>query len=374
MYNGQFAKGIVHLVIFGLLTFLSENVNSIFGLFVAGWMFYMVFEAYHTAAARRDGLPLPNAFGFNDIGERMGFGKTWYAPGGARAGAAATAEVPPVQAAQAQAAQAAASTPPVYQTGYAPVNYVPVGTAPDWVGYVPPTAFSGNAAVATAPITAPMTQAARDAGFSSTAYAETYTGPVQPPYAAPAAATVTPVEVPARRIPSGAFWLIGLGVLILIANLLPDWKLTEQWWPPLLFAGLSVWLFTRRLRSGVPLVCILRWPVVLMVLAVMLALHAASAPVTAGVTLSVLLIVFGALLLLERTAGVGQHAAPPIDPYAGSVYGMTPPVEGASSRAAWTAPVDVASGVDAGSQGVDRQEVERESVGPHNVDSQKGGE
>ncbi len=37
----------------------------------------MAFEAYHTAVARRDGLPLPNAFGFNDIGERMGFGKSW---------------------------------------------------------------------------------------------------------------------------------------------------------------------------------------------------------------------------------------------------------------------------------------------------------
>ena len=31
------------------------------------------FDAYHTARARRDGTPLPNPFGLNDIGERFGF-------------------------------------------------------------------------------------------------------------------------------------------------------------------------------------------------------------------------------------------------------------------------------------------------------------
>ena len=67
MYNGQYAKGIVHLVVFALLVSLANDVNGIFGLFIAGWEAYMVIEAHHTARARRDGTPLPNPFGLNDL-------------------------------------------------------------------------------------------------------------------------------------------------------------------------------------------------------------------------------------------------------------------------------------------------------------------
>ena len=35
-----------------------------------GWVFYQAFEAYHTAKARRDGLPLPDPFGLNNIRTR----------------------------------------------------------------------------------------------------------------------------------------------------------------------------------------------------------------------------------------------------------------------------------------------------------------
>ena len=135
-----------------------------------------------------------------------------------------------------------------------------------------------------------------------------------------------------------------------MANLLPDWKLTAQWWAPLFLAGLSVWLFTRRLRTGTKLVCIIRWPVILMVLAVFLALHAAYVPVTIGLTASVLLIVFGALLLLERTAGSSPAydapiAAPaypgspyPASPYPGAASVADVPAADTPQRAAWTAP------------------------------------
>jgi TM2 domain-containing membrane protein YozV len=326
MYNGQFAKGIVHLAIFAVLVSLSDNVNGIFGLFVAGWVFYMAFEAYHTAIARRDGLPLPNAFGFNDIGERMGFGKPWSS---AKAGGSGTPQTP---------YSAPPTADPVAGPGYAPVNPVPVGTAPDWVGYVPPTAFGGHAA-------AQQATAAASTGYAHAPYAETYTGATQPySTTAPPAATPTP-EIPARRFPSGAIWLIGLGVLILMANLLPDWKLTEQWWAPVFFAGLSIWLFTRRLRTGAKLVCIIRWPVILMVLAVILALHAAYVPITIGLTASVLLIAFGALLLLERTAGANHAYEPPIATpiYPGTTYSGTASVADTQTgetpvRAAWVAP------------------------------------
>ena len=299
MYNGQFAKGIVHLIIFAVLVSLSDNVNGIFGLFVAGWVFYMVFEAYHTAVARRDGLPLPNAFALNDIGERMGFGRPWPAT------SANSASTPPHTTAQ-------TPTPPHTAAAYIPVNPVPVGTAPDWVGYVPPTTFASSA---------PPNPAA---GYGAPCV-ETYTG---------TPLTDVPPDPAGHRFPTGALWLIGLGVLILIANLLPDWKLTERWWPPALFAGLAVWTFTRRLRSGTRKVCIVRWPVVLMVIALMLALHAAYFAVTFSLTASVLLIVFGLLLLLERTTGASPAYAPA--PVASATFGSQS--EETQPRTSWNAP------------------------------------
>jgi hypothetical protein len=318
-YNGQYAKGIAHLVIFAALASLASNVNGFFGLCAFGWVIYMVIEAHHTAVARRDGLPLPNGFGFNEIGERMGFGKGW---GNARpAGAPVTPPVGTVPV-----------TEPYASAAYPPVNPVPVGTAPDWVGYVPPTAFTAAAPADTmaAQIRA---QAMTDSAYPT--YSETYAGTAQSTdYAA-----VTPVpEVTTRKFPTGAFWLIGLGVLILAANLLPDWKLTARWWAPILFAGLSIWLFTRRLHTGARLICIIRWPVVLMVLAIMLALHAAYVPVTFGLTVSILLIVFGALLLAERAAGSDPLYAPPA-PTPGYSSVVPPPDPTTPTRVAWEAPV-----------------------------------
>jgi TM2 domain-containing membrane protein YozV len=352
MYNGQFAKGVVHLAIFAILTSLSSNVNGIFGLFVAGWEFYMAFEAYHTAVARRDGLPLPNPFGFNDIGERMGFGKSWGNIRPAGAPVPPPAGVPPYS-------EAVPVAEPYSNAAYAPVNPVPVGTAPDWVGYVPPTAFTGTAAseAAAAQI---REQTMRDAGYynqqsyNQQAYASNYAGPATPlnPDAIPSPYSVNvpsaDILVGKRRFPAGAFWLIGLGVLILAANLLPDWKLTARWWPPLLFAGLAAWTFTRRLHSGARLVCIIRWPVILMVLAIMFALHAAYVPVTFGLTASVLLIVFGTLLLLERAAGADPNYVPlegtadytgAATNYPGTTSVVPPPDLETPTRAAWDTPV-----------------------------------
>jgi TM2 domain-containing membrane protein YozV len=319
MYNGQFAKGIVHLVIFAVLVSLKDNINDIFGLFVAGWLFYMAFEAYHTAIARRDGLPLPNAFGFNDIGERLGFGKTWGTVNPVRP-AATGAPQPPY---------AAPIVDPATGAAYVPVNPVPVGTAPDWVGYVPPSAFAASPPIAATQPVSPWGHAP---------YAETYTGAPQGAYGegSPLAAGITP-EIETRRFPTGALWLIGLGVLILAANLLPDWRVTGRWWPPVLFAGLAAWTFTRRLRSGTRTVCIIRWPVILMVLAIMSALHAAYFAITVGLVCSVLLIVLGALLLLERTAGASPVYSSPVlaTAYSETASVADPQAGETHSRAAW---------------------------------------
>jgi TM2 domain-containing membrane protein YozV len=60
IYNGQYAKGVVHVVIFGLLISIMDagNVHGLeplFGLLIGIWYFYMPFEAYHTARKRQLG-------------------------------------------------------------------------------------------------------------------------------------------------------------------------------------------------------------------------------------------------------------------------------------------------------------------------------
>ena len=61
IYNGQYLKGLVHAVIFGLLISLINTADNtagepLLGMMLAGFMFYMPFEAYHTARRRRAGL------------------------------------------------------------------------------------------------------------------------------------------------------------------------------------------------------------------------------------------------------------------------------------------------------------------------------
>jgi hypothetical protein len=63
IYNGQYAKGLVHAVIWGILvsmtnSYASHGLEPMFGILIAVWMFYMAFEAYHTARKRRMGEPV----------------------------------------------------------------------------------------------------------------------------------------------------------------------------------------------------------------------------------------------------------------------------------------------------------------------------
>ncbi len=60
IYNGQYAKGLVHVVIIGLIiSILSSGYASGFeplmSLLLAAFWFYMAFEAYHTAKRRQQG-------------------------------------------------------------------------------------------------------------------------------------------------------------------------------------------------------------------------------------------------------------------------------------------------------------------------------
>jgi hypothetical protein len=60
IYNGQYAKGLVHVVVLGLLISImnsgaASGLEPLFGLMTALWFFYMAFEAYHTARKRQRG-------------------------------------------------------------------------------------------------------------------------------------------------------------------------------------------------------------------------------------------------------------------------------------------------------------------------------
>lgn len=79
-YNGQFIKGLVHVLVFVILVGITSHVG-IFGILIAAWIAYQVFDAYHTARARRDGLPLPDPFGLNEFGSRFGMPNPTTGPG-----------------------------------------------------------------------------------------------------------------------------------------------------------------------------------------------------------------------------------------------------------------------------------------------------
>jgi hypothetical protein len=196
MYNGQFIKGLMHVVIFAVLV-SAAHVADIFGLLIAGWVFYQVFEAYHTAKARREGRPLPDPLGLNEVGTWFGAGRTM--PPGA---------VPPVGAVDPNQPgapyQGAAGYQAPYQTPYQ--------------GYTPPAS-----------------------GFTSPG--------VPPPPPVPPVPPVPPIGW-RRKEPVGAIVLIALGVLFLLGQLdIFSGRLLHFMWP-LLLIGLGVWLVVRRVEDS----------------------------------------------------------------------------------------------------------------------------
>ena len=63
IYNGQYAKGILHVVVLGLLISIGSSraageLEPLIVMFTIGWFFYMAFEAYHTAKRRAAGEPV----------------------------------------------------------------------------------------------------------------------------------------------------------------------------------------------------------------------------------------------------------------------------------------------------------------------------
>jgi len=63
IYNGQYAKGLVHAIIWGLLMSIADSrashgLEPVFVMLVIAWWAYMAFEAYHTARKRQAGEPV----------------------------------------------------------------------------------------------------------------------------------------------------------------------------------------------------------------------------------------------------------------------------------------------------------------------------
>lgn len=62
IYNGQYLKGLVHALIFGLIISLLDAIHGpgapLLAICLSAFVFYMPFEAYHTAKRRLAGQPV----------------------------------------------------------------------------------------------------------------------------------------------------------------------------------------------------------------------------------------------------------------------------------------------------------------------------
>lgn len=72
IYNGQYAKGLIHAVVFGLLVSLISSGHAggsepLIGIMIAVWVMYQAFEAYHTARKRRYGLAVEEFSSLFDV-------------------------------------------------------------------------------------------------------------------------------------------------------------------------------------------------------------------------------------------------------------------------------------------------------------------
>src|SRR5665213_3543 len=206
MYNAQFFKGLIHVVIFAVLISITDHY-PIFGIFIGAWVLYQSFEAFHTAKARRDGQPLPDPLGLNEVGN-------WLNLGG----------------------------PHQHGPGAGPANSGPFGTS----GYTPPPYNPGPFPPGTGPV---------NPGPAGAGYQPPYTGQYEAPYTTPGAygdPAIPPIPpVPPvywrRKEPIGALVLIGLGLLFLLGQLdIFHGRLVEFAWPLALIA-LGVWLMIRRM-------------------------------------------------------------------------------------------------------------------------------
>ena len=218
MYNNQFVKALVHVLIFALFVSLC-HASGLFGLFVMAWVFYQVFDAYQTARARRDGLPLPDPFGLNDLGQHLGIA-TPFPP---------MPPPPPSAAPSATAVPGAAESVGGAGANSAAGANIPSDASRQWGGQ------SGAATAA----------GFRAAGAPSPGAPYSY-------YVPPIPAPPFPLPPPGpaeSHAPTGAIVLIVVGLFLLLETL----GLVHAFWVgrlwPLLFVALGIWLAVRSRRK-----------------------------------------------------------------------------------------------------------------------------
>jgi len=193
MYNGQYFKGLIHVVIFVVIISITTHYG-LFGLFIPAWVLYQSFEAFHTAKAIRDGQPIPDPLGLNEVGNWLNLGGPSHRPG-------------------------------------MPVNPGVPGAGP--------TAPNPNPGAG---------------GYQQVPYAQyqaPYTPPPPPGFVDPAIPPVPPVPPLfwRRKEPIGALILIGFGLIMLLNQLgfVAEHVFKYLW--PLVFIALGVWLVVRRFED-----------------------------------------------------------------------------------------------------------------------------
>jgi len=237
MYNGQFFKGLIHVVIFAVLVSMS-HISGIFGIFIPAWILYQSFEAFHTAKALRDGLPVPDPLGLNNIGDWINLGRHPQYPG-----------QPPAQPGAGPAAGATQPNPGAPTGTWS----APPPPPPPSSGWQPPFTGAGYQPPYQSPYQAPP-------------YNPVQPGPFQPGPFEPGSAQPGPLDPNApippdpstywqggfwhRGAPVGAIVLIALGALFLLGTFnIFNGHLLEYSWPVFLI-GLGIWLVVRRLGES----------------------------------------------------------------------------------------------------------------------------
>jgi hypothetical protein len=218
MYNGQYFKGLIHVVIFVVIISITTHYG-LFGLFIPAWILYQSFEAFHTAKAIRDGQPLPDPLGLNEVGNWMNLGGRPQAPFHPGAG-------PSVGPTPTGFSGTGAYGAGQYGTG-------PAGTGTAGTGPAPP-----NPA----------------AGYQQVPYPGQYQAPFTPAAGFPDPAIPPIPPVPPlfwkRKEPIGALILIGFGLILLLNQMgyLAERVFHLLW--PTVFIALGVWLIIRRVGDS----------------------------------------------------------------------------------------------------------------------------
>ena len=213
MYNGQFLKGFVHVFVFAILVSTASHFG-IFGVFIAAWVVYQSFEAYHVAKARRDGQPLPDPLGLNEISNWLNISGRGQSP-------------PP-------------GSGPMPGQGPMPGPGNPGQGAP----------FSGSAGSYQAPGQTPPWQTPYQAPYQGQGSGPGYPGSGYPDPGFPPGPPVPPPLHWKRKEPIGAIILIGLGLMFLLGQLdLFSGRVFEFTWP-LLLIGLGIWMVVRHVQDS----------------------------------------------------------------------------------------------------------------------------